>query len=173
MAKNHSRPLLRSFTSEHTLNDVNNEIPSMLLFMDQAIEKYEEELARIRRARAELAAGPDRRHRKQTSPDGKGDSAAAQESPYDTGSIGELLMDALRIKGRLTVKQIHEWVTAHGKIAQYHTVSSMVGYYNKKKYIKRVAVGTYEIANEPPRSNRAPTPELTNGASLPRNGRPH
>lgn len=172
MSKNKFKHPLHSFTFDHSLNDVNNEIPSMLLFMDQAIEKYEEELARIRRARAELAAGPDRRHRKPTSSNGNVDEGSVQGSPYDTGSIGELLMDALRTRGRLTVKQIHEWVTAHGKFAQYHTVSSMVGYYNKKKYIKRVAVGTYEIANEPPRRGRAPVPQLTNGAPVPKNGRP-
>lgn len=169
MSKNHSRPLLCSQTTDHTLKVVNNEIPSMLLFMDQAIERYEEELARIRRARAELANGPDRRHRKQAPSNGAENDAES----HAFKSIGELLMDALREEGPLTVKQIHRWVTAHGKIAQYHTVSSMVGYYNKKKYIKRVAVGTYEIGNEPQRRNGAPVPELTNGAPLPKNGRPH
>ena len=59
--------------------------------MDQAIEKYEEELARIRKARALLAAGPDRRHRRnQNSQNGNGQSGETKES------IGELLMDALR-----------------------------------------------------------------------------
>lgn len=166
MPKVDSRHLLRSFTPDHTLKGVNNEIPSILLFMDQTIEKKEEELARLRRARAELAAAPDRRRLKQTAPAPE----ATVEDSADS-SIGELLMGALREEGPLTVKQIHQWVTAHGKIAQYHTVSSIVGYYNKKKYIKRVAVGTYAVADDP-RPKGAPKPELTNGAPLPRNGTP-
>jgi hypothetical protein len=158
--------LLPFFTPDRIVEGVNNEIPSILLFMDQTIEKKEEELARLRRARAELAAAPDRRRLKRPAPT----QVATPDDSADS-SIGKLLMEALRQNGSLTVKQIHEWVLASGKIAQYHTVSSMVGYYNKKKYIKRLSHGIYAIAEEP-RAKGAPKPELTNGAPLPRNGTP-
>ena len=167
MPKTEVEHLLHGFTPSINLKGVNNEIPSILLFMDQAIEKYEEELARIRRARAELAAGPDRRHkRKQNLP----------SNGNEIESIGELLMNALLAEGPLTVKQIHRWVTASGKIAQYHTVSSMVNYYHRKKYIKRVRHGTYALADASTYAiadaPHPPKPELTNGAPLPKNGIP-
>jgi hypothetical protein len=148
MLKNHSKTPLQCFTPESRLKGVNNEIPSIILFMDQAIEKYEEELARLRKARAELATRPDRKSRA-------------------TESIGELLMSALREQSPLTVKQIHEWVSAKGKIAQYHTVSSMVNYYFRKEYIKRIAPGTYAIADEL-RNDGTPTPSMKNGAQVPK-----
>jgi len=162
MSKTDSRTLLPFLTPDHSVKGVNNEIPSILLFMDQTIEKLEEELARLRRSRAELATAPDRRRlvkHPASNQNGTGKDTTDQ-------SIGELLMEALRKNGSLTVKQIHQWVTASGKIAQYHTVSAMVSYYFKQKYIKRVSHGTYAIADEP-RLNGAAKPELTNGAPVP------
>jgi|SRR5215469_11783782 len=139
---------------------VNNEIPSILLFIEQAIEKTEEELARLRKAHADLSAAPDRRRLGRQAPsnsDGKETSTNL--------SIGKLLMEALSKNGPLTVKDIHRYVTASGKIAQYHTVSAMVSYYFKQNYIKKLSHGLYAIADE---SRSSQVPVLTNGAPIPK-----
>jgi hypothetical protein len=163
MAKTPLAPLLPSLTPSGTLKGVNNEIPSILLFMDETIEKLEEELARLRRSRAELAAAPDRRRlAKQVAPNQNQKATNTTDS-----SIGELLMEALRKNGSMTVKQIHRWVTASGKIAQYHTVSAMVSYYFKHGYIKRVSHGIYAVADDNA-ANIPPKPELTNGTPVPK-----
>ena len=153
--KNRVTPLLQSLTPDHNLKGVNNEIPSIVLFIDEAIKNYEQVLVRLRKARAELVSAPDGRQ------NNKG-----KQADDVTESIGVLMMEALRKNGSLTVKQIHQWITARGKLAKYHTVSSMVNYYLRQGYVKRVAHGIYAIADES--RNGAPTPMTTNGAPVPK-----
>jgi hypothetical protein len=169
MSGSHSRHLLPSLTPDRTLQGVNNEIPSIVLFIDQTIKSYEDELTRLRKARAELVSPDGRRNG-----NNKGRQIPASGDGLLAESIGELLIEALGVRGSLTVKQIHEWITAKGKFAKYHTVSSMVNYYYRQKYIKRIAVGTYVLGDKSPPIKRAPNPtlNLTNGAPVPKNGIP-
>jgi len=120
--------VLRSVTPFTTLKGVKLQTSDVILAIDQAIEGYEREVKRLRDARAQLVAD------------------ASFEADADK-SIGQVLMDALKT-GPKTVKQIHQLVAAKGKIAQYHTVSSMVNYYFRRKYIKRVGKGTYALAEK-------------------------
>ncbi len=163
MKTDDSRHLLPFLTPDRRLKGVNNPIPSIVLFIDQAIEDHEQELVRLRKARADLVNVPDKRVNRVVAANGNKDSASQQPAE----SIGELLVEALRANGSLTVKQIHHWITTRGKLAKYHTVSSMVNYYLRQKYIKRVAHGTYAIADDR-RNGGPPKPELTNGAPVPK-----
>ncbi|MGB8413556.1 MAG: BlaI/MecI/CopY family transcriptional regulator, partial [Candidatus Binatus sp.] len=94
-------------------------------------------------------------------------SAVPANGKRKAGSIGDLLMNAVRDAGPLTVKQIHERISESGKFASYHSVSSMVNYYLRQGYLKRTAPGTYALANA---AVAPPAPVMTNGASLPKNG---
>jgi hypothetical protein len=158
---------LPSLTPDHRIKGVNNHIPSIVLFIDQAIEEHEQELVRLRKARADLVHVPDRSVNNrviQIPANGKNGALVAGKQ---TESIGDLLIEALTTNGSLTVKQIHQWIISRGKLAKYHTVSSFVNYYLRKEYIKRVAYGTYALGDKPPKKG-APKPTLTNGAPVPK-----
>lgn len=165
---------LTPLTQSHafsTVPSVQNELTSIARFLDQTILKLERELARARKARAALdesesepiwiSAEGNSLH----SPHGSSNQRKA--GPRKTGSLGDHLMTVLRKEGPLTVKTIHERVSARGKIVGYHTLSSMVNYYYRRGYILRTGKGTYAVAPTAP-ADDAPTPTLTNGAPIPK-----
>ncbi|MFZ0677353.1 hypothetical protein [Candidatus Binatus sp.] len=169
-----SQDELTNLTTSAKVSRVQSDSLSLVRFIDQSILKLEKEIAKMRKARAVLTA-------KDTGPQDESALTTANEAEVKivanparkTDSIGAHLIAVLREDGRpLAMKTIHERISARGKLAEYHALSSMVAYYVKRGYVVKAGPNKYQIATVRELTNGAPIPTMTNGAPVPKNGAP-
>jgi hypothetical protein len=129
------------------------ELRSAAKFLDATIRNLREELRKAENARAALED--------KTPPATKPMVLAGR--PRQQGSTGDHLMKILCDGGPLSVKEIQDRILAKGKMIEYHALSSMVSYYQKRGYIRRTGPGIYEVAADTPLA-----PSTTNGAPVPK-----
>jgi hypothetical protein len=157
------KTLLTTLTSFGTLDNVQTDTLSLVRFIDQTILKHEKEIAKLRKARAVLVVrDTEPQHPQELDTDGI--ALPDRDGPWKPDSIGGHLMAVLQQERQpIGMKTIHEKISARGKLVEYHTLTSMVAYYMRRGYVARTGPNKYRIA---------PAPEVTNGASVPKNGRP-